>query len=197
MTIDVDQSGTRTPGSTTAHDALVRGVVAQVESSLHHLRCAAVERLVRLGVTMTHLQILSHLEDHGEIGMGRIADLIGVSMSNASGLIDRMEERGLVERVRLTDDRRVVHVRTTPLGLEMLNESEILRADLMTRILDRLDDQQLKRLARTVDDLRAALQAEPAVTGAHGCPATAATDSLPELIAQLSNAHPPKETLPS
>lgn len=128
---------------------------------MRHLRCAAAERLVRQGISMTHLHVLWQLEEHGELGMSRIADLIGVSMSNATGLIDRMEERGLVERVRLTEDRRVVHVRPTAHGLEVLREIEVLRGDLMETVLSRLDDEQLARVARAIGDIRTVLLAEP------------------------------------
>jgi DNA-binding MarR family transcriptional regulator len=145
----------------TADRRLIDAIVAQVESSMRHLRCAAAERLVRQGISMTHLHVLWQLEEHGELGMSRIADLIGVSMSNATGLIDRMEERGLVERVRLTEDRRVVHVRPTAHGLEVLREIEVLRGDLMETVLSRLDDEQLARVARAIGDIRTVLLAEP------------------------------------
>ena len=42
--------------------------------------------------------------------MSRLAEMLDVSLSNATGLIDRMEERGFVERIRVPDDRRVVLV---------------------------------------------------------------------------------------
>jgi DNA-binding MarR family transcriptional regulator len=144
---------------------LIATIVNQVESSLRHLRCAAAERLVRQGISMTHLHVLWQLEEHGELGMGRIAELTGVSMSNATGLIDRMEERGLVERARLTDDRRAVHVRPTPRGLEVLREIEILRGDLMEAVLSSLDDAQLARVARAMSDIRSVLLADPGMAG--------------------------------
>ena len=67
--------------------------------------------MVKLGVSMTQVHVLSLLQHHGDVPMSRLADLLDVSVSNATGLIDRMEERGLVERVRVPDDRRVVIVR--------------------------------------------------------------------------------------
>ena len=40
--------------------------------------------------------------------MSRLADVAGVSLSNATGLVDRMEERGYIERTRVPEDRRIV-----------------------------------------------------------------------------------------
>ena len=45
--------------------------------------------------------------------MSRLADMLDVSDSNASGVVDRLEERGYVERIRVPNDRRVVLVRAT------------------------------------------------------------------------------------
>ena len=45
--------------------------------------------------------------------MSRLADMLDVSMSAATGLVDRIEERGYVERIRVPSDRRVVLARIT------------------------------------------------------------------------------------
>lgn len=158
-----------TPGRLADRELIAR-IIAEFEIAVRHIRCAGAERLVRQGVSMTHLHILWHLEEHGELAMNRIAELVGVSMSNATGLIDRMEERGLVERVRLTDDRRVVHVRPTARGIAVLREIEVLRSDLMETVLARLDDEQLGRLARSITDIRNVLMTElSAGTGSATC----------------------------
>ena len=62
---------------------------------------------------MTHLHVMWRLEEPGELTMSRLAEFLDVSLSNATGLVDRIEERGLVERSRVPDDRRVVLVRLT------------------------------------------------------------------------------------
>jgi DNA-binding MarR family transcriptional regulator len=141
--------------------ALVVGIISQLELALRHIRCSRSEQLVRSGVSMTHLHVIWQLEDHGgSLTMGRLADLLGVSMSNVTGLVDRMEERGLVERLRPSDDRRVVHVRPTTAGLESARAFELIKTETIERVLDRLDATQLTRLLRAIDDVRGALGAE-------------------------------------
>ncbi len=171
MTGIVDPAGTVRPGARGERRELVVGIISQVELALRHIRCARSEQLVRTGVSMTQLHVIWQLEDRGGIlPMGRLADLLGVSMSNATGLIDRMEERGLVERVRPVDDRRVVHVRPTAAGTEAARAFELLKTDMLERVLDRLDDTQLRRLVRAIDDVRGAMAAELAQAQApEGC----------------------------
>jgi DNA-binding MarR family transcriptional regulator len=159
---------------------LVEGIVAQFRASLGELRCMGSERLVRQGVSMAHLHLMSMLDRHGELPMSRVAELLGVSDSNATGLIDRMEEHGFVERVRHPEDRRVVLVRVSERGRQILSDVEILREDLMLRILGRLDATRLERLALALEDIQSAVAEiaadEPGVfSHAHPHPAQAPT----------------------
>ena len=138
----------------------IAGISREMNGSVRLLRCAATGRLVKQGVSMTHLHVMWLLEEHGELPMSRLADLLDVSLSNATGLIDRMEERGLIDRVRVPDDRRVVLVRLTEAGQTVLDEVQIMREDLTQSILERLDDGQLERLHASLQDFRTAVRAE-------------------------------------
>jgi DNA-binding MarR family transcriptional regulator len=89
-----------------------------------------------------------------------MADLLDVSLSNATGIVDRMEERGLVERVRVPDDRRVVLVRISTGGAQALDEIEAVKQDRLQAILGHLDGTQLARVVQTYDDIRGAIVAE-------------------------------------
>jgi DNA-binding MarR family transcriptional regulator len=83
--------------------------------------------------------------------------MLDVSLSNATGLVDRMEERSLIERARVPDDRRIVLVRITDPGRAALSEVEVLREDLLARILSELDAAQLERISLVMADIRGAL----------------------------------------
>jgi DNA-binding MarR family transcriptional regulator len=136
---------------------LVERIMDEFHVAMRELRCAGTGRLMKAGVSMTHLHVMGLLSRHGETSMSRIADLLDVSLSNATGLIDRMAERGLVERVRSDEDRRVVLVRLSERGQAQLDELEILRRDMLQKILGRLDPTQLKRLSKSLSDVHEAI----------------------------------------
>lgn len=142
---------TSTPAETKA------SIVADVRTALGELRCVGSERLVRLGVSMSQLHVMHMLEGHGELPMSRLAEMLDVSLSAATGLVDRVEERGFVERIRVPSDRRIVLVRITPAGRQMIDDVEVLRAEIIERVLDRLDAAQLAGVAAAMTDLRGAL----------------------------------------
>lgn len=176
-TTDDDTAGagkSAAPGATAAPDATAspaRPAIERIVSGVHDMiagfRCAGTGRLVKSGMSMTHMHVMWLLEHHGTMPMSRLAELLGVSFSNATGIIDRMAERGLVERVRVPDDRRVVLVRIAATGVAALEEIEALKQDRLQAILGHLDERQLERLAASLDDVRAAVAAELGPATAH------------------------------
>jgi DNA-binding MarR family transcriptional regulator len=129
-------------------------IFAEFMGAIREFRCAAGVQLVRAGVSMTHLHLMWILEQHGDLAMGRLAEILDVSVSSATGIVDRMEERGLVDRVRVPDDRRVVLVRISDRGREVLRQTDVLKEDLMAEIVRRLDGPRQERLAGAMGDVR-------------------------------------------
>ena len=143
-----------------SRDDLIGSILADVGWSLRELRCASTEKFVKQGISMTQIHVLRQLEQHGTMSMSRIAELLDVSLSSATGIIDRMAEHGLVERTRVPDDRRVVLIRPAELGLQALDETEGIKLDRIRAICARLGDVQLRRITQAVGDLRGAIAAE-------------------------------------
>jgi DNA-binding MarR family transcriptional regulator len=149
-----------TPGTDADHRRAVETALADLGRTVGTLRCAGSQRLVRLGVSMTHFHVLTLLRHHDAMPMGRLAEVLGASLSATTGIVDRMAERGLVERGRVPGDRRVVIVRATRTGIDLVDEAELLRSEAMARALGRLTVDQLDRLAVSAADLHAAILAE-------------------------------------
>ena len=136
--------------------ALTATIIAQFRAALRELRCLSGDRMRRGELSFTSFHILSMLDRHGEMAMSRVADMLDVSLSNASGVIDRLEDRGFVERVRVPDDRRVVLVRVSDEGRAALARSEVVKDELISSILRQLDDRRLANVASAIGDLASA-----------------------------------------
>ena len=158
-------TGTTASFTSTVAGARVEEIVADLQQMIGSLRCAGTGRMVKAGISMTHLHVLWLLEHHGDLTMSRLADLLDVSLSNATGLVDRMEERGLVERVRVPEDRRIVLVRASANGERAREEIEALKHDQIRSVLGHLDGPRLDRMRAAIGDLREALAAEFGVDG--------------------------------
>jgi DNA-binding MarR family transcriptional regulator len=163
---------TTIPPGTDARLAAAEDAIAGLGRAVGSLRCAGSQRLVRLGISMTHFHVLTLLRHHDAMPMGRLAEILDASMSSATGIIDRMEERGLVERVRVPDDRRVVLVRPTAAGLALVDEAELVRSDVMRAAMARMSLEQIERATAAAADLAAALEQELASAPERYGPAT-------------------------
>src|SRR6476619_1002289 len=71
--------------------------------------------------------VLHLIEPARPLPMGRLADTLGCDASNVTGLVDRLEARGLVQRRPSSGDRRVKVLHLTPTGSR-------LRAQLLRQI---------------------------------------------------------------
>ena len=72
--------------------------------------------------SMPQYNLLTVLEEKGECTMGQLAAGLGITMGAVTSLVDRLIHAGLVERERSAEDRRVVKVRQTDKGRDMLHE---------------------------------------------------------------------------
>src|SRR5438552_10697550 len=83
--------------------------------------------------------VLHLIEPGRPVPMSRLAETLSCDASNVTGLIDRLESRGLVQRRPSAADRRVKALQLTPVGAR-------LRAQLLRRMAGR--SLPLSRLSR-------------------------------------------------
>jgi DNA-binding MarR family transcriptional regulator len=144
-------------GRPAANQGLVNEIIAVLGEAFSEIKCIGSERMMRSGLSMSHWHLLVLLARHGEMSMSRIAELHAISLSNATGLVDRLVERGLVDRSRFDDDRRVVVVRVSDAGRDTIAQADLLRDELISRVVSHLDSAQLERLRASLGDVRDAL----------------------------------------
>ena len=140
--------------------ASVEAILTEVGSWIGELRCASMGRLVQGHVSLSHMHVLWLLQHHGAMTMSHVAELLDVSLSNATGIIDRMEEKGLIERVRVPDDRRLVLVRPGAAGLQALVQSETSKRERLRAVLGHLTAAERPVVLEAIRSLRRALSAE-------------------------------------
>lgn len=90
-------------------------------------RVPAIAGALRLSAAQCH--VLRHLEPGKPVPMRRVAEALACDASNVTGIVDRLEARGLVERRADADDRRVKNLVLTARGREQ-------RARLLERLAE-------------------------------------------------------------
>jgi DNA-binding MarR family transcriptional regulator len=100
----------------------------------------------------TQCHVLHLIEPGRPLPMSRLADTLSCDASNVTGLVDRLESRGLVRRLPSPQDRRVKVLQLTPTGAR-------LRAQLLRQMtggslpLSRLSVDQRRTLVKILETL--------------------------------------------
>src|SRR5437867_4950387 len=120
----------------------------------------AASILQPLGLTPGHLKLLMQIEPGEGRPMGSLAHTFQCDASTMTWLVDRLEERGLVERRMLPTDRRVKAVALTPLGVT--TKAELLEPFYQPHAeLCALDREALEGLRDALAKIRASSPASP------------------------------------
>ena len=82
--------------------------------------------------------------------------IVGTALPNATGIVGRLVERGIVARADDATDRRRVLVTLTDAGHRVIGEMEAGRRERMSRLFSQLNEEQQQRLLQSVKDLHAA-----------------------------------------
>jgi len=129
--------------------ALLQAADALGQEAEHLLKAAGLT-----GAQYNVLRILRGAEPAGLPCRG-IADRMISHDPDMTRLLDRMEKRGLITRVRQADDRRVVKTRVTAPGLSLLKTLDRPIHDLHKRQFRHLPAARLKILSELLEELRA------------------------------------------
>ena len=118
------------------------------------LRRRFARDLSRHGLTFPQFMTLLSLERSGEsCRMGPLAEATMQSAASMTAIVDRLLERGLVERRRDPKDRRSVVVSLTEIGREVLNRVRADRRHAVKQALAQLGPGEQSRLLETLDKM--------------------------------------------
>lgn len=117
-----------------------------------HLDARFNEALKSFGVSFTQYSALRILGGEPEgLASSAIGDRMVTRDSDVTRLVDRLAARGLVERYRDTKDRRIVRVRLTPAGTELLGRAD---GPFLTQAEQQFAGIKAKRVRRLIEILR-------------------------------------------
>lgn len=137
------------------------------------LRCAkAIRQIIRSvemysqglasdhSVTVPQLTALTKLNDLGPMMLKSLAAEIYLSPSTCVGIVDRLENKGLVRRERSTQDRRQVFLYLTERGKSAVANSPSPLHDALGTALDKLDGLEQMTIVLSLETVVELLSAE-------------------------------------
>jgi MarR family transcriptional regulator, 2-MHQ and catechol-resistance regulon repressor len=112
--------------------------------------------LGKIGLTPPQFYVLATIGYAGSLPFGEIGAKMMVTVSNLTGIVDRLEEKKLVLRKRDETDRRVVHVILTEKGTKLYKTTIPLFEKTIAEIFSSLDFAKQKKLSVLLRNLNRA-----------------------------------------
>ncbi len=122
-----------------------------IELSIENQIVAAIRRIIQavelnsrrlvesIGLTGPQLAVLREAARCGPMPVGALARAVHLSQPTVTGILNRLEKRGLIQRERSVNDRRAVNVNVTEAGRDLSSSAPSLLQDSFHRRLGDLE----------------------------------------------------------
>ena len=135
-------------------DARTEGIVDRINILQRVIRKTHDDTLEEFGLSWGEVQVLSSIRYGGapyRSTPGKLATQLGLSSGAMTARLDKMEEAGLIQRLRDPDDRRGVLIEVTDRGRELWEETIAVQAEkeaIVASTLSERDQDKLNELLR-------------------------------------------------
>jgi DNA-binding MarR family transcriptional regulator len=98
----------------------------------------------KLGLNPTDHKALGLMAREGSVTAGRLAELTGLTTGAVTGMVDRLEKAGFVQRIRPTTDRRQVIIQPIPAEIHKIHHLFDSLGQAIMTMTDRFSDRELE-----------------------------------------------------
>jgi MarR family transcriptional regulator, organic hydroperoxide resistance regulator len=109
-------------------------------------------------LTVPQGMLIGILAHHGEMKVSDLSEKLGLSNSTVSGIIDRLERQGVVERVRSSEDRRIVYISLSDSAKKNSQKYYENINNTFDKILDKATREELEVILKGLDTLEIVME---------------------------------------
>lgn len=138
-----------------------REIAVSVVDVARMLKTYADQRARQFGISRAQWTVLIRLDRCEGLKQSELAEMLDLQPISLTRLLDRLAANGLIERRPDPHDRRANRLYLTPAARPLIEELSHLGEDMMTTVLEGIDDASREQLLRELgvmkDNLRAAI----------------------------------------
>jgi DNA-binding MarR family transcriptional regulator len=150
----------RMPGTIDTPPDLVKQIIHQIRRMIQAKELYTKELHKNYAITAAQLNCLLALHENGRMPPSQIAKLIMVKSSTVTGIVDRLEIKGLVVRSRSSSDRRVINIELTDAGIKLAHKAPPPIQQKILDALKELPEKDLKGILKSLSILTRALDVQ-------------------------------------
>ncbi|MGP6206840.1 MarR family winged helix-turn-helix transcriptional regulator [Cuniculiplasma sp. SKW3] len=111
-------------------------------------------------ISVLEYRILRILKENGKMTMANLADENYVTQAWITGMIDKMETKGLVSRNRSDTDRRVIYISATEKGEKFIDEMRIIHDEILAEAFSFMNEEEARKVLKILEELKGNLEEE-------------------------------------
>lgn len=119
----------------------------KIAYELHKKLFAKITEGIKIPITSTQIYMLYYIRTEGECIVTDIANYLGVTLGAVTSLVDKLRDFGLVNRFRSEIDRRLVIIKLSEAGEELLQRIDIRRKEIFDYYLKDMKEEEIKYLS--------------------------------------------------
>lgn len=150
--IDQNQFEEKMPGEMSS-EKRAKKIILALRKIMQHMDNHSRRLNKCYGLTVPQIICLYEIYEKGAMPLSLLSRNVHLSMSTLVGVIDRLEEKGFVQRMRDIKDRRIIFINITDKGTEFVCSSPYLLHNRLNDNLQDLSEIEQINLANSVDIL--------------------------------------------
>ncbi|MFB0918048.1 MAG: MarR family transcriptional regulator [Clostridiaceae bacterium] len=103
-----------------------------------------------LNLTVNEMHTIEAIGKYTSKNMSEVAELLNITTGTLTISVNRLIEKGYVERMRDEDDRRIVRIKLTDKGMKAFDKHEEYHEEMVNTVLSNLSDEEAEVLSRTL-----------------------------------------------
>lgn len=108
----------------------------------------AEENISVLDISIPEYRIMSYLLEEGPSPMAMLASSASVSQGWITNIVDRLEEKGLVRRVRSEEDRRIINIDIMEDGVKTIQTAREMHLDFVSNSFRNFTDKEKEQFKK-------------------------------------------------
>ena len=132
-----------------------KDVLIQIRKIVRSINLESKKIQKEYGVSIPQVLCLNYLREspNYQATQGKVKKFLNLNSSTVSGIIDRLEKKGLVARLPRSGDKRIVNIALTSAGDELIASMPSLLHEQLSAKLNTLSDSELKMIEQSLDML--------------------------------------------
>lgn len=139
-------------------EIIFRGVFLKNNSDIYEFvldniqKIVVPEELIKIELSLSRFELVALMlsERFHTVTMSNLAQSMAVPMSTATGIVDRLVKKGLLERGRSEEDRRIVTVSLTDNGKDIVEGLKKYFHDLLDRVRSLITEEEFEMALRLI-----------------------------------------------